>query len=210
MLKVSGHCEYIDTLTLNGLALPPFLEPYGPRNCHGYEAHLSTEQSAACTHARVPRAHGDEEWSQGAGPPSRQGPQEAHPVTGSVTARPEARLTLPAQRRLRRKSDFEAAYAQGWRLGNGFFAMTAVGNNEGAPRLGLAVSVRNAGSSVQRNRLRRAIRESFRLHQHELPPVDLVVSARARARDAAPDELRASLASLWKKVAEQCATRSRS
>ena len=115
------------------------------------------------------------------------------------------RLTLPAQRRLRRKSDFEAAYARGRRFGNGFFAVTAKPNDIGGPRLGLAVSVKNAGNSVERNRIRRTIRESFRLHQHDLPPVDLVVSARARAREAAGEELRTSLALLWKKVTEQCA-----
>ncbi len=120
------------------------------------------------------------------------------------------RLTHPAQRRLRRKSDFEAAYARGRRLGNGFFAVTAMPNEIGGPRLGLAVSVKNAGNSVERNRIRRTIRESFRLHQHELPAVDLVVSARARARDAAAAELRASLVSLWQKVTEQCAAPSHS
>ena len=112
------------------------------------------------------------------------------------------RLTLPAQRRLRRKTDFEAAYARGRRFGNGFFAVTAKPNDTGGPRLGLAVSVKNAGSSVERNRLRRVIRESFRLNQHELPAVDLVVSARGRARDAAGTELRVSLLSLWKKLKE--------
>ena len=120
------------------------------------------------------------------------------------------RLTHPAQRRLRRKSDFEAAYARGRRFGNGFFAVTAMPNDIGGPRLGLAVSVKNAGSSVERNRIRRTIRESFRLHQHELPPVDLVVSARARARDAAGIELRASLLASWQKVIEQCAAPSHS
>lgn len=120
------------------------------------------------------------------------------------------RLTHPAQRRLRRKSDFEAAYARGRRFGNGFFAVTAMPNDIGGPRLGLAVSVKNAGSSVERNRIRRTIRESFRLHQHELPPVDLVVSARARARDADGNELRASLFALWQKVIEQCAAPSHS
>ena len=116
------------------------------------------------------------------------------------------RLTLPAQRRLRRKSDFEAAYARGRRFGNGFFAVTAKPNDIGGPRLGLAVSVKNAGNSVERNRLRRTIRESFRLHQHDLPAVDIVVSARGRARDANGAELRESLLALWKKVTEQCAT----
>jgi len=68
------------------------------------------------------------------------------------------------------------------------------------------VAVKTAGGAVARNRLRRIIRESFRLHQQELPAADLVVSARPLARTAAAGVLRASLAALWKKVGEQCAT----
>jgi ribonuclease P protein component len=121
-----------------------------------------------------------------------------------------AKLTLPAQRRLRRKSDFEATYARGRRFGNGLFGVTAFWNDKGWPRLGLAVAVRTAGGGVERNRIRRIIRESFRLHQHELPSVDLIISARARARDATRHELRAGLEALWKKVNEQCVTLPRS
>jgi ribonuclease P protein component len=116
------------------------------------------------------------------------------------------RLTLRAQKRLRRKSDFDAVYARGRRFGNGFFGVTALWNDKGGPRLGLAVAVRAAGGGVERNRIRRIIRESFRLHQYELPAVDLVVSARSRAKDAPRSELHASLVELWKKVTEQCAT----
>jgi ribonuclease P protein component len=131
-----------------------------------------------------------------------------------------ARLRLPAERRIRRKSEFDAAYAHGQRLGNGFFAVTVysfaqegprkeglqvTGSRVGGPRIGLAVAVRIAGGSVQRNRIRRVIRESFRLHQHELPAADFVVSARARSRGASGPELRAALDALWKKVAGVCA-----
>ena len=114
------------------------------------------------------------------------------------------RLTLPAQRRLRRKPEFEAVHARGRRLGNGFFAVTARFNDEGHPRLGMAVASKLAGGSVARNRIRRVVRESFRLHQHELPAVDIVVSARQRSRDASNSELRAGIEELWSKVKQQC------
>jgi ribonuclease P protein component len=112
------------------------------------------------------------------------------------------RLTLPARLRLRRKSDFDAAYARGRRLNDGFFTVITMANDLGEPRLGLAVAVRAAGGAVARNRLRRIIRESFRLNQRALPAVDLVVSVRPQARTVAARTLHESLAALWRKVAE--------
>ncbi|WP_084332632.1 ribonuclease P protein component [Marinobacterium jannaschii] len=46
------------------------------------------------------------------------------------------------------------------------------------PRLGFVISKKNVRRAVQRNRVRRIIRESFRLNQHDLPPVDIVILAR--------------------------------
>jgi len=116
------------------------------------------------------------------------------------------RLTLPPRLRLRHKGDFDAARARGRRVSDGFFAVTVMRNHVGVPRLGLAVAVKVAGGAVARNRLRRIVRESFRLHQHALPAADLVVSARPPARTAKAGALRESLAALWKRVGEQCAT----
>lgn len=116
------------------------------------------------------------------------------------------RLRFPASRRLRRKIDFDSAYARGRRLGDRFFAVIASPNEAGAARLGLTVATKTAGNSVERNRLRRLIRESFRLRQHELPCLDLVVSARQPARGMHNAQLRASLNGLWDRVVkEQCA-----
>jgi len=115
------------------------------------------------------------------------------------------RLTYPAARRLRRKSEFDQLYARGRRLGNSHFGITMHPNELGLARLGLAVASKPFGGSVPRNRIRRLIRESFRLRQHEFPHVDLVVSARPRAKEATAAQLRASLDGLWDKVKVQCA-----
>jgi ribonuclease P protein component len=110
------------------------------------------------------------------------------------------RFTLPADRRIRRKRDFDAIHASGRRLGNGHFGAAVRASDGQGARLGLAVSLKVSGTGVERNRIRRAIRESFRQVRHDLPAVDLVVSARGRARGAPGGELRASLADLWLKV----------
>jgi ribonuclease P protein component len=123
----------------------------------------------------------------------------------SRNARVHARFSFSMQQRLRRKIEFDAVHTRGTRIADEYFAVSVHANALRHPRLGLAVSVKAAGDAVERNRLRRIIREAFRLHQHELPGVDIVVSARARARGIAHRELRASLEGLWKRIAERCA-----
>ena len=123
----------------------------------------------------------------------------------SVAPADRARLTFPAARRVRRKWEFDQLYARGKRLGNNHFGITVQPNDLGLARLGLAVASKPFGGSVPRNRIRRLIRESFRLRQHDLPDVDLVVSARSAAKAASPAQLRASLEGLWDKVKVQCA-----
>ena len=64
----------------------------------------------------------------------------------------------------------------------------------------MAVSVRAAGAAVTRNRLRRLIRESFRLQRQELPAVDIFVVARSGAKSASNAQVFASLARLWQEI----------
>jgi ribonuclease P protein component len=47
-----------------------------------------------------------------------------------------------------------------------------------SPRLGIVVAKKNVKSAVQRNRLKRIIRESFRLRQEDFDTIDLVVLVR--------------------------------
>ena len=84
-------------------------------------------------------------------------------------------------------------YRQGKRAGDGLFAVNALANELGFARLGMSVSTRSVGNSVRRNRVRRLIRELFRERRVDLPAVDLVVTSRPGARDAARPALLTSL-----------------
>jgi ribonuclease P protein component len=116
------------------------------------------------------------------------------------------RLRFGAELRLRSKLQFDAIYASSKRIDDRFFGLRVKPHGLDHPRIGLAVAVKAAGGAVARNRTRRLVRESFRLAQHELPAVDIVVAAKNPAREAPAETLRASLATLWQRVASTCAS----
>jgi ribonuclease P protein component len=116
------------------------------------------------------------------------------------------RLRFGSDLRLRSKLQFDAIYAGGRRIDDRFFGLRIKPNGLDHPRIGLAVAVKTAGNAVARNRLRRMVRESFRLAQHTLPAVDIVVGVKIPAREAPMTTLRASLATLWQRVANTCAS----
>lgn len=88
------------------------------------------------------------------------------------------RLTLPRDHRLRRSSEFEAVYQGNVRHNVGPLLISALPNGLDYDRLGMAISVR-VGNAVTRNRIRRRLREAFRLAQYDLPTgYDFVITVR--------------------------------
>jgi ribonuclease P protein component len=65
------------------------------------------------------------------------------------------------RRRLRTAAEFDAVFKRGVRLGGRLFLLVVAPNAVKVDRLGLAVS-RRVGGAVERNRVRRLLRESFR------------------------------------------------
>jgi len=110
----------------------------------------------------------------------------------------------PAQR-LVHKAQFDAVYQQGSKLGDSCFLVLIKPNGLSIARLGLSVSARTVGNAVNRNRIKRVIRNSFRLNHTQLPAVDIVVNTRPGARDATNGLLAERLAQHWKNVVKRCA-----
>lgn len=73
-------------------------------------------------------------------------------------------------------------------------------NELGHARLGLAISKRVSKRAVERNRIKRLLRESFRRVRHQLPPVDLMVMARQQAAGLPGSILLGEIDGLWKKL----------
>ncbi len=88
------------------------------------------------------------------------------------------RLRHRKPHRVRRGADFRRAYAQGRWAGNHALAVYVVENGLGWSRVGLSVG-RRVGKAIQRNRLRRRLREVFRLMRPTLPSgLDIIFVAR--------------------------------
>jgi ribonuclease P protein component len=105
---------------------------------------------------------------------------------------------------LHQPAEFREVKRRGKKFADAFFSLSVLANHETYPRLGLSIATRTFGSAVARNRIKRLTRESFRLHQYSLPPVDVTVSARDAARQANVSDLRASLDKHWKAISQRC------
>ncbi len=95
-----------------------------------------------------------------------------------AAARPS--LRFPRSRRLKLGRDFAEVRQEGRRLAAGCLIANWKPLPAGsAPRVGVITS-RRLGPAVVRSRARRLLRETFRLHQHDLrQPVTMVLVARS-------------------------------
>lgn len=107
---------------------------------------------------------------------------------------------LPRTARLRRAADFAALRQPGGRLGSPHFRIRYRANDQDGPRMGMAVSRRVSKKAVERNRIKRAIREIYRRQRAALPAVDILVIATPTACDCPASTLMDELAGLLRRL----------
>lgn len=107
---------------------------------------------------------------------------------------------FPRTARLLKPGDFARLRQASRRIGSRYFSAEYRSNEDTAARLGLAVSRRVSKLAVQRNRLKRLVRDSFRRNRAVLAPVDLLVIARSAAVTVPGSELLADLELLWSRL----------
>jgi ribonuclease P protein component len=90
----------------------------------------------------------------------------------------EKRFGITREQRLRSSQDFARVYDGKQRAGDEHVLLFGQPNDAGVTRFGLSVSKKH-GNAVRRARLKRLLREAFRLEQHRLPAgLDLVIIPR--------------------------------
>ncbi|MBA3312874.1 MAG: ribonuclease P protein component, partial [Planctomycetaceae bacterium] len=114
----------------------------------------------------------------------------------------DPRYRLTKRQKLRSPSEFRVVYDGKVKAGDEHLLVFALRNDLGVTRLGLSVSKKHGGA-VARNRVKRLLREAFRLEQHELPiGLDLVLIPRSDSGAMLAD-YRRSLSSCVRRAAKR-------
>jgi ribonuclease P protein component len=95
---------------------------------------------------------------------------------------------------------YSRVFSKARRSRDKLFTVLCRPQEDGDARLGLAISKKNCRLAVGRNRIKRIVRESFRLHKHTLAGMDVIVLNKAETHRASNKALFDSLLIHW----QQC------
>jgi ribonuclease P protein component len=91
--------------------------------------------------------------------------------------------------RITHVKEFDKLFAEGIRRKTGSMTLITLPNILNHPRLGISIGKR-FGNAVERNSMKRKIREAFRLSKNELPAWDFVCIPYQRAKSLSVENIR--------------------
>ena len=113
---------------------------------------------------------------------------------------------FPKTTRLLSAEDYKAVFSNSqFKASCRHILVLAISNDSQKSRLGLVIAKKHISKAVQRNKVKRIIRDSFRLHQETLAGLDIVVLARKDADKLGNPQLRDKIQKLWKELADKLA-----
>lgn len=102
------------------------------------------------------------------------------------------------QDRLSTSKDYRDVFAKPIKSADSAYTILAISNQLTGPRLGVIVSKKNVPGAVDRNRLKRIVRESFRIHKHIISDFDVVVICKKNSAYTLNKKLFKQLQTHWK------------
>lgn len=109
-------------------------------------------------------------------------------------------FSYPRSARLLTPVDFKRVFKKAKKLNYREFSVYICHNDMDNPRLGLAISKKAAKKAVTRNKIKRTIRESFRLNQARLQDWDVVFVARPAAAQLSSEQLQQLILKIWTRI----------
>ena len=110
-------------------------------------------------------------------------------------------LTFSRNKRLLNSKEFQAVFDNNnCRVAHPNLLLLAKPNPLNHPRLGMVVAKKNIRFAVARNRVKRVVRETFRLVQHDLGGVDIIFLARKGIAELSPQQQTQLLEKSWRKL----------
>ena len=113
---------------------------------------------------------------------------------------------LPSSQRLKKPAQFQSVYKSKQWGGSKHYTFNVLGETtidqitQKPSILGVTVSKKVSKRAVDRNRIKRQIREFYRYKQSELTDADIVITAKPSCMRAPDDEREQSLQELWGKI----------
>lgn len=170
-----------------------------------HEKNIPTQQNQASQDSRLSRQNGDQRRTQSTECTQSQRSRQINGVNGSsLVANPV--FGFPPRLRLTKPAEYQKVFANPVKSSDRYFTLLAIRNEFNHPRLGLAIAKKNIKKAVNRNVIKRTVRENFRIQQQSLGGMDVVVLARREAVDAPLELLRKSLDKHWLRLVSRCAS----
>ena len=142
-----------------------------------YEKNLSTSRKKEIKGAWVSREnehYGRTAHSQEA---DVQGPAQSHSEALEEMSFVVS-LSFPKELKIRTNSEYEEIFGKSKRLSTDHFNILFAPNSLGYPRMGLVVAKKAVPGAVERNRIKRVLREVFRLNKPLFGSMDVVFVAK--------------------------------
>ncbi|CAG0910470.1 unnamed protein product [Cyprideis torosa] len=115
-------------------------------------------------------------------------------------AREVSSTAFPREVRLINKREYQQVFSNAQSVRNQYFTVLVCPTEGTTARLGMVVAKKKAKRAVDRHRIKRLVRESFRRSRMTLPNVDIIVLSQASATRASSEQIFESLSHVWRKT----------